>query len=118
MEKILVWDLAVCTSEIKRYVRHKSLLVERRYQQHRDMEVKRIKQAIARKEALEAAKPANALDRLCELQDAMEGSLEDVEALLARPAEELDHARALEAAMLEPASSSEASETRSLGIVS
>lgn len=97
MEKILVWDLAICTFEIKRYARYKSLLLERRYQQHRDMEVKRIEQAAARKEAREAAKPANALDRLCELQDAVE---EDIDAILARPAEELDHARALEAGMV------------------
>src|SRR5215510_3406840 len=42
MEKIFVWDLTVCTWDISRYNRHKSLLVERQYQQHRDMKVKRI----------------------------------------------------------------------------
>src|SRR5262249_40326655 len=65
------------------------------------MEVKRIKQAAARKETAQAAKPTNALDRLCELQDAVEASVEDVDAILARPAEELDHTRALEAAMVQ-----------------
>jgi hypothetical protein len=101
MEKILVWELTVCTWDIIRYSRYKSLLVERQYQQHRDMKVKRIKQAAARKEALEANKPANAFERLCELQDAMGASVDDVDAILARAAEEVDHARALEAAMVQ-----------------
>jgi hypothetical protein len=100
MEEALVWELTVCTWDIIRYSRYKSLLVERRYQQDRDMKVKRIKQAAARKETLEANKPANALDRLCELQDAVEESVQDVDAILARGTEEFDHARALEAAMV------------------
>jgi hypothetical protein len=99
VEKMLVWDLAVCTWDISRYNRHKSLLVERQYQQHRDMKVKRIEQVASRKEAAEAAKPANALERLEELEEVMNDAVRDADTILERPAEELDHARALEAGM-------------------
>jgi len=43
LEQLLIKQLADCTWEIMRYTRHKTLAIERKFQQHREFQVKHAK---------------------------------------------------------------------------
>jgi hypothetical protein len=82
--------------EIGRYKRHKTLLMERRFrarlafQAFREKAAKEDKAALARKLAEQPP------GQLILPEEALDGLIAEVDAMLLRPAEELDHARALE----------------------
>jgi len=106
MEQLLVWDLAVCTWEMGRYTRHKTLTMERKFRQLCELQAQRAKlqaekeqqdaRALARAAAERAGKTATELDRKYELEDVVDGAIDDIKEILDRPPVELDHARALE----------------------
>jgi hypothetical protein len=82
--------------EISRFKRHKILLMERRFrarlifQAYREKAAKEDKAALAKK--LAEQPPSH----FTLPEEALEGVIPEVDAMLLRPAEELDHARALE----------------------
>ena len=82
--------------EIKRYRRHKLLLMERRfhgrliYQAYREKAAQEHKAALAKKLAEQPP------GQFILPEEALEGLIPEIDAMLLRPAEELDHARALE----------------------
>jgi hypothetical protein len=81
--------------EISRYKRHKILLIERRFRARLAFQAYREKAAKEDKAAL-----ANTEHRgqFVLPEEALEGVVAEVDAMLLRPAEELEHARALEVA--------------------
>lgn len=82
--------------EISRFKRHKILLMERRFRARLIFQAYREKAAKEDKAAL-AKKPAEQPPSHFTLpEEALEGVIPEVDAMLLRPAEELDHARALE----------------------
>jgi hypothetical protein len=105
MERALVKDLTCHTWDIVRLNRHKTLVMERKYRQRLKYQAQRTRIMAQRKEAIAgnlgagAVKPANELERVLDLEDLVEGSVENIDQILNRPAEELDHAHALERAI-------------------
>jgi hypothetical protein len=105
MEQMLIKQLADCTWDIKRYTRHKTLAVDRKFRQLRENQAKRAK-ILAQMKAAKSGKagndgyPAGELGRMEELEDTVDNTANDVDAILERPAVELDHARALEAGIV------------------
>lgn len=103
IEQLLTGDVADATWEIRRYMRHKSLGIERRYREQieyqakkTEEEVERKKQQRARQRAEKAKEQATELDRLHELELVMDATVNDVDEILVRKPEDLDYARALE----------------------
>jgi hypothetical protein len=81
--------------EISRYKRHKILLIERRFRARLAFQAYREKAAKEDKAAL-ANKPAEHRGQFVLPEEALDGVVAEVDAMLLRPAEELEHARALE----------------------
>jgi hypothetical protein len=104
MEQMLIKQLADCIWDIERYVRHKSLSIECKYRELRELQARRAKTLAQRKDAqknkLAVPEPATALGRMSELEITIDDSVENVDAILEKPAAELDHARALEASIV------------------
>jgi hypothetical protein len=120
IEEMFVKDLTDSTWDIMRYRLHKTLVIEREHRQHQEMEEKRRqeeqkkKAAIAEwdaKRAKEAERPGDTkqaepgeqtgapttqFERKLELERVIDGTTSDVEDILNGPAEELDHAEALQ----------------------
>ena len=125
IEQMFVKDLTNSTWDVRRYSRHMSLVIEREHQRHQDMEEKRrqkerkLKSAIA--EQLDAAKeasraketehvgetgraeqadhagaPTTQFERKLELEWVIDSSIPDVDEIVLAPAEECDHAKALQ----------------------
>jgi hypothetical protein len=90
MEQLLIKEVADSTWEAARYARHKTLLMERRFQARLAFQAQRRKAAAPSKEA-----PANQIGKLSP-EDVLEGLVDEVDAILQKPATELDHACALE----------------------
>jgi hypothetical protein len=105
MEQMLIKQLADWTWDMKRYTRHKTLAIERKFRQVREFQAKRAKavaqnrEAQARGLARGNGYPPNELGRMLELEDVVDSSVQDVDEILNRPPVELDHARALEGAI-------------------
>ena len=92
----LVKNLADEEWEVARYKRHKILLIERRFRARLASQAYREKAAKENKAAL-ANKLAEHRGQWFVLpEEALEGVVAEVDAMLLRPAEELEHARALE----------------------
>jgi hypothetical protein len=83
--------------EIGRYKRHKILLIERRFRARLAFQANREKAAKEDKAAL-ANKLVEYRGQFVLPEEALEGVVTEVDAMLLRPAEELEHARALEVA--------------------
>jgi hypothetical protein len=81
--------------EISRYKRHKILLIERRFRARLAFQAYREKAAKEDKAAL-ANKLAEHRGQFVLPEEALDGVVAEVDAMLLRPAEELEHARALE----------------------
>ena len=81
--------------EISRYKRHKILLIERRFRARLAFQAYREKAAKEDKAAL-ANKFAEHRGQFVLPEEALDGVVAEVDAMLLRPAEELEHARALE----------------------
>jgi len=96
MGEKLVRHLADEEWEISRLRRHKNLLIERRfrarlaYQASREKTAQEDKAALAKEVAQQPSGP------LFLPEEALDGVIAKIDALLLRPADELDHARALE----------------------
>jgi hypothetical protein len=105
MEQALIKHLTDCTWEIKRYTRHKTLAIERKFRQLRELEAKRAKAVEQNREAQSSRPPASdgtsatELARMYALEDLVENAPCDVDAILAKPHVELGYNRALEAAI-------------------
>jgi hypothetical protein len=106
VEQLLINEVAECTWLIKRYTRHMTLAIEGKFRQLREFQAKRAKalaqskDAQARKSAASDREPATELGRMYQLEDTVDGTVKDVDAILDAPAVELDHVRALEAGIV------------------
>jgi uncharacterized protein YicC (UPF0701 family) len=96
MEQLLIKQLVDDTWDSMRYARHKSLGIERKARQLREFQAKRAKALAQMRRSGSAPYPATELGRMYELEDTVENTVNDVDAILDRPTAELDHARALE----------------------
>jgi hypothetical protein len=96
MEQLLIKQFVDGTWDVMRYTRHKSLAIERKARQLREYQVKRDKMQSQMKHKGSQPYPATELGRMNELEDTIENTGNDVDAILDRPTAELDHARALE----------------------
>ena len=93
MEQMQINDLAIANWEMRRMKRHMNMAIERKVRSHRELEANRLKQSALNKAKLAATKkgepPFNP-------EDVLAGLVNEVEAILNWPTDELDHARALE----------------------
>lgn len=96
MEQMLVKKLADNTWEEMRFTRYKPLVMERRFRDQREFEAQRRKAAAEKKRALAKRLSESKAERATEPEEALDGLVEEVDAILLEPATELDHARALE----------------------
>jgi hypothetical protein len=96
MEQLLIKQWVDENWETMRYARHKTLGIERKARQFREFQAKRAKAQAQTQRVGSAPYPANELGRMHELEDKIENTANDVDAILDRPTAELDHARALE----------------------
>ena len=99
LEQSFIKDLTDATWEAKRYSRYKALLIERKFQQRLEFQAERMKLQAERNEAFArkvAEKPANELARMDGLAEVLESSVQEIDNILKRTPDELDHARALE----------------------
>jgi hypothetical protein len=102
MEQMLIRQYADCTWEMLRYSRHRTLAIERKFRQHLEFQAKRanaLAQKVGQTPGLPAQRPSNKFARMFELEEIVENVVVDVDKLLARSPDEIDHARALEAAI-------------------
>jgi hypothetical protein len=95
LQRIFVADVARATWDMVRYTKYMSLSVERRVQQFRKNEARRA-EAKKKQAAAKHAAPRTELDRVCEVMDVFDATVEDVDAILNGPPEDLEYARALE----------------------
>jgi hypothetical protein len=96
MDRMLVKEVADSTWEQLRYTRHKTLVMERRFRDQRKLEAQRRKAAAEKKEALAKRLSESKAERATEPEEALDGLVDEVDAILLEPATEHDHARALE----------------------
>ena len=103
VQKMLDVDLTNCTWEIKRYTRHKSLTIDRKYRQCLEYQAQRVKRLAERKNGIardeSAIEPENLAMQMFELEDDIQVALNEWREILRRTPKELDHAHALEAAI-------------------
>lgn len=95
IEQLLTGDVADATWEIRRYMRHKSLGIERRYREQIEYQAKKTEEEAERR-AEKAKEQATEHDRIHELELVMDATVNDVDEILARKPEDLDYAKALE----------------------
>ena len=96
MEQMLVDDVVNASWEMRRLKRHMTLAIERKFRKLLEFQANRVKESALNKAKFAAARKG---DPPVDPEDVLESVVKDVDAILHRPAEELDHARALEAAM-------------------
>jgi hypothetical protein len=103
LEQLFVQQYAECVWEIRRHMRTKTSAVERKLRQRLEFQAQRTKLAAQKKQAREreekAGAAANAFESLCEVEDVVECTVQDVDEILDRKANELDHACAFESAI-------------------
>ena len=106
MEVLLIKRVQDETWHICRYSRHKALAVERRFRDSLEFQLKRRREQKARRQVLaqqlaeKSGRPLADFARLVHLEDTIETSVSDVDAILERTPTELDHNRALEASIV------------------
>jgi len=100
MQQLLLAELTDCTWQMQRYARYTALLIDRRFQQRLAFQAERDETTAPSKDA--PSKESAEQDRppLTEPEDAFEGLIEEIDAILLKPAAELDHFRALEVALV------------------
>jgi hypothetical protein len=96
MEQTLVKELTDCTWEIARYTRHKALLMDRRFRRRLDFQAQRHKDAAQGEDALANGRAKQHRPPATEPEDVLDGLVEEVDAILIKPAAELNHLLALE----------------------
>jgi hypothetical protein len=121
VELIFVKDLTDSSWEIMRYSNHKSPVIEREHQRHVEIQAKRRQEERKQKAAIadrvaemtkaaeqagetkeakpgeQASAPTSQYERWLELEEVIDGGISDVDEIVDGPADELDHAKALEA---------------------
>jgi hypothetical protein len=121
VELIFVKDLTDSTWEMMRYSSHKTLVIEREHQRHVEIQAKRRQEERKKKAAIaervaemakaaeqagetkeakpgeQASAPTSQYERWLELEGVIDGGISDVDEIVDGPADELDHAEALEA---------------------
>lgn len=101
IEQMFVRDVVDASWEIRRYVRHKSLAIERtfhgRIENLTQIESDEAKKPHAYRQEKTANMPETDLDRAGELENVVDKSIDDVDKILLRKPADLDHSRALEA---------------------
>jgi hypothetical protein len=98
MEQLLINQLAYANWETMRYTRHKAASIERRARLFGEFQAKRAR-ALAQMKGHPAGsdrEPATELGRMYELEETVESTDQDVDAILGKSTAEHDHARALE----------------------
>jgi hypothetical protein len=96
MEQLLVKEVADSTWEAARYARHKTLVMERRFRARLAYQAQRRKAAAGSKMS-PAKTSAEQNGRLStDPEDVLEELVEQIDGMVLKPANELDHARALE----------------------
>jgi hypothetical protein len=120
VEQIFIKDLTDSTWEIMRYSRHKTMVIEREHERHLEIQAKRRQEELKRKAEIaeriaerakaaekageskeaepgeQAGAPTSQFERWLELEEVIDGSVSDVDEILTAPADELDHAKALQ----------------------
>jgi hypothetical protein len=100
IEHLLVRDVVDASWEIRRYVAHKTLMIDRKYRNRIEYLARRAKEVAENPDAIRLRKDAKEslteLDRAYELEFAAEATLHDVTKIIKREPVDLDHARALE----------------------
>jgi hypothetical protein len=118
VELVFVKDLTDSTWEIRRLSLHKTMVIEREHERHLEIQAKRRQQERKRKaEIAEAAReraakeasetkaaesgeqagaPTSQFDRWLEIEEVIDSTVSDVDDILDSPADELDHAKALQ----------------------
>jgi hypothetical protein len=105
LELRLVREVVDATWEMQRYVRHRTLSVERRFHQSQEFQEKRAEDRKKRREqevqrlAQKLGVPPDDFYQLCQLNSELEGILVDTREIFDRIPTELEHARALETAI-------------------
>jgi hypothetical protein len=99
-ETVLMKDVADGTWEAARCGRHKVLLLDRRYRDRREAEVKRRKEWAVKKTELAKRVAAAKAEPATEPEDALDHLVDECDAILLEPATELDHNRVLEATLV------------------
>jgi hypothetical protein len=105
MEQSLIKHLADSTWEIKRYTRHKTLAIERKFGQLREHAAKRAKALEQHQGAWTGqppesdGTPATELVRMYALEDIVDSTVDAVDAILLKPPAELGYNHALEVAI-------------------
>jgi hypothetical protein len=105
VELMLVRNLVDATWELQRYVRHRTLSVERRFRKSREFQQKRAENIKNRREeeirrlAQKMGVPADDFLRMCQLDSEMDQIAVDIDEIFERIPTELEHASALESAI-------------------
>jgi hypothetical protein len=105
IELMLVRNLADANWELRRYLRHRTLSVERRFRQSREFQEKRAEGIKMRHDeeirrlAQKMGVPADDFLQMCQLDSQMDQILPDIDEIFNRVATELEHAAALESAI-------------------
>jgi hypothetical protein len=106
MMQLFIHQLTVCTWEMMRITRQKPWAIERKFRQLRQFQAQRAKAATQNRDpqlrglAQSDRKPTTELGRMLELEDVVDNAVHDVDEILNRAPEELDHARAFEATIV------------------
>jgi hypothetical protein len=105
IEKMFIRNLTDFTWDAIRYTRYKTLGIDSRFRQRIAFELQRKKLLAQRKEGLlrdhaeKSAKPPNELARIDQVEGLAESTSTEVDEILERTPQELDHVRALEASI-------------------
>jgi hypothetical protein len=100
MQQLLLAELTDCTWQMRRYSRYTALVMDRRFQQRLAFQAERKETTAPRKDAPSTESAEQNRAPLTEPEDAFEGLIEEIDAILLKPAAELDHFRALEVALV------------------
>jgi hypothetical protein len=100
MEQLLIKELADSTWEAARYARYKTLLMERRLRDRLEYKAQRGNAAAQSKAALAENPPVQNGWLSTDPDDVLDELVEEVDAILLKPAAELDHFHAVEVGLM------------------
>jgi hypothetical protein len=100
IEELLIKELADSTWEAARYARYKTLLMERRFRDRLEYQARRGNATAQSKVALAEKPPVQNGWLSIDPDDVLDELLEEVDAILLKPAAELDHFHAVEVGLV------------------
>ena len=100
IQQIYIKELADCTWEMARYTRHKTLIMEARFQQRLEFQRQRQRAAAQSKDTLAKGPAGQAREAATTPDDVLDGLVKEIDDILLKPAAELGHVRALEVALV------------------